>query len=185
MLKLAHIKPALVLDWLAYWIADLLKLAPILKNGLTDILKLADIMKTLSWLGLTGILTCWHVKIGWHFAKWADWHTETGRHNKTLSWLGLTGILTCWHVKIGWHFAKWADWHTETGRHNKTLSWLGLTGILTCWHVKIDWHFAKWANWHAETGRHNKNSPVMTQGEYYTYHEKLVDWLAEVLELDE
>ena len=31
----------------------------------------------------------------------------------------------------------------------------------------------------------NKNSPVMTQGEYYTYHEKLVDWLAEVLELAE
>ena len=148
MLKLTHIKPAHVLDWLAYWLADMLKLAPILKSGLTDILKLADIMKTLSWLGLTG-------------------------------------ILTCWHVKIGWHFAKWADWHTETGRHNKTLSWLGLTGILTCWHVKIDWHFAKWANWHAETGRHNKNSPVMTQGEYYTYHEKLVDWLAEVLELAE
>ena len=144
-------------------------------------LKLADMMKTLSWLGLTAILTCWHVKI---LTNGLTWHAETDTY-KTRSCLGLTGILTCWHVKIGSHFAKWVDWHTETGRHNKTLSWLGLTGILTCWHVKIDWHFAKWANWHAETGRHNKNSPVMTQGEYYTYHEKLVDWLAEVLELAE
>ena len=84
MLKLAHIKPAHVLDWLAYWIADMLKLAPILKNGLTDIRKRADIIKTCSWLGLTGILTCWHVKIGSHFEKWADWHTKTGRRNKNL-----------------------------------------------------------------------------------------------------
>lgn len=102
-----------------------------IKRAVTDMLKLADIMKTLSWLELTAILTCWHVKI---LKNALTWHAETGTY-KTRSCLGLTGILNCWLVKIGSHFEKWADWHTETGRHNKNLlmTWTDwYTDLLTC-----------------------------------------------------
>lgn len=125
MLKLEHIKPAHVLDSLSYWLADMLKLAPILTNGLTDILKLADIIKTRSWLGLTGILTFWHVKIGWHFAKWADWHAETGRHNKN------------------WPVMTQAECYVNILKYEKAGTWLtfwhACNGWLSCLHVKTGW----------------------------------------------
>ena len=149
MLKLAHIKPAHVLDWLAYWIADLLKLAPILKNGLTDILKLADIIKTCSWLGLTGILTCWHVKIGWHFAKWADWHAETGRHNENSPVMTQAECwLTCWGAGTGWI----AGWHTEN--------------LLTR------------SNWKMKKLDHDWPSDTLEMADWVAYMSKLAYWLA-------